>query len=174
MKALINTVFVVTLGLAACDGQTGDRTGAVGAGASADTSSLDDRDAFVGTWQAMSSDMTTTCADGVPEANATITSLTWSKGAGDAMVALGAGGSCPLTALVTGTRASAVAGQGCATSDGAYGLHIVARDGFTFVLGADGQTAGVESSGTVVYDEGGTVVMNCSYHDSATYQKAAR
>ncbi len=174
MKTVITTVVCLTLGLAACDGQMDDRAGAVGAGSDTNTSALDGRDAFVGTWQAMSSDMTTSCADNVPEANATITSLRWSKGAGAQLVAAGAGGSCPLTVHVVGTTASAAAGQGCATSDGAYGLHVVERDGFSFVLGADGQTASVESSGTITYDEGGTVVMTCSYHDSATYQKTGR
>jgi len=172
MNALIKTVVVVTLGLAACEGQSDDRAGAVGAGSDTSTSALDGRDAFVGTWRAMSSDMTTSCADNVPEANATITNLTWSKGAAGELVAAGAGGSCPLKAHVTGSTASAVAGQGCATSDGAYGFHIVRRAGFTFVLGADRQTASVASSGTVVYNEGGTIVMKCGFQDSATYQKA--
>jgi hypothetical protein len=174
MKALIKTVVCLTLGLAACGGQSDDVAGAAGAASNTNTSSADGRDAFVGTWQAMSSDMTTSCADNVPEANATITSLTWSKGTGGELVAAGASGSCPLSAQVMGSMASAAAGQGCATSDGAYGFHIVERDLFTFVLGADGQTASLESSGSVVYDEGGTVVMSCSYHDSASYQKASR
>ena len=174
MKALIRTIVCLTLGLAACDGQSDDVAGAAGAASDSTTSSADGRDAFVGTWQEMSSDMTTSCADNVPEANATITSLTWSKGAAGELVTAGASGSCPLRAQVMGSTASAAAGQGCATSDGAYGFHIVERDGFTFVLGADRQTAGVESSGTIVYDEGGTIVMSCSYHDRATYQKVGR
>jgi hypothetical protein len=172
MKALIKSVVVLTLGLAACDGQLDDGAGAVNAGIDTNAGSLDGRDAFVGTWLAMSVDMTTTCADNVAEANATIISLTWNKGAGGELFAAGGGGSCPLTVHVMDATASAVAGQGCATSDGAYGVHIVERAGFTFVLGADGQTASAESSGTVVYDEGGTIVMNCSYHDSSTYRKA--
>jgi hypothetical protein len=173
MKTL-TTIVCLTLGLAACDGQMDDRAGAVGAGSDTNAGALDARDAFVGTWQAMSSDMTASCAHDVSEANATITSLTWTKGAAGELVAAGAGGSCPLRMQVVGSTASAVAGQGCATSDGAYGFHIVERAEFTFVLGADGQTASVESSGTVVYDEGGTIALNCSYQDSATYQKAAR
>jgi hypothetical protein len=175
MKAIMKTVLCLTLGLAACDGQSDDvAAAAAGAARDTNTSSADGRDAFVATWHAMSSDMTTTCADNVAEANATITSLTWTKGAGGELVAAGASGSCPLTAQVMGSTASAADGQRCATSDGAYGFNIVERDGFTFVLGADGQSASVESSGTVVYDEGGTIVMSCSYRDSATYQKASR
>lgn len=174
MKALIKTVVCLTLALPACDGQMDDRAAPGAAASNATTSSADDRDGFIGTWLAMSSDMTTDCADNVAEANATITSLTWNKGARGELVAVGGGGSCPLETQVTGSTASVAAGQGCATSDGAYGFSIVTRDGFIFVLGADGRTASLESSGRVVYDEGGTVVMACSYDESATYEKTGR
>jgi hypothetical protein len=164
------TAVLLALGLAACDaGPTNDLESTAG-GAEVNA----EREAFIGTWKAISGSMTTSCAGYAPEINVTTANLTWTRGAGATeLVAAGSGGFCPLNARVSGRTATVVPDEACTSSDGGYIQFTITRGAYTFTLAPDAAVGTEETSGTMKTIDAGNVTDNCSYQGRSVYQKAA-
>ena len=143
----------MTTALGACGGESGG----------------DEVRRFLGTWHPVSGTFTTTCPGYTPITEPVTTNLVWSRGVGADLVSTD-GSPCAWMADVTNATAAGVPGQSCTVPDGAGGTYTFSFSGYTFVVGADGQTATENGSGQVSYVGGGLSVL-CTFTATASYQK---
>lgn len=95
--------------------------------------------------------------------------LTWAAGTTSDLTETKASSTCALNADVSGSTATALPNQPCMQTESGIPVTINFTS-YTFVLGADGQTATETASGTGTATEAGQKIT-CTYSETASYTK---